>query len=447
MKNKLPESFVSRILKQFPQFADELLASLNGPVNPSVHVNIIKGENLFPNHHSVEWNPQGYYLHERPIFTLDPLFHAGAYYSQESSSMFLAHIAKYILDDFPYIRALDACAAPGGKSILLSDAIGDRGFLICNEYNRKRFSILEENLIKWGNGNTILTSLSTGYFKKLPNYFDLILIDAPCSGEGMFRKDENAREEWNPGLPGFCALRQREIIDDLAECIRPGGYLIYSTCTFAEEENMDQVLYLERLGFESVAIPINAQWPIVTLKKGDCEGYAFLPHLVKGEGFFVSVLKKKGVSSSFNLKKQKDSSVYKKITPAFKWLNRSDLSLFVDQEDEIRAYPFAQEEWANIHSVLNHGRPGIPIGKLIRNDMVPHHGLAMSSWLSSDCRSTELSLEDSIRYLRKDQLHLPNSDGWSTVSYENIRLGWIKSMKNRINNYYPVEWRIRMASK
>ena len=186
----LPEEFISRIKAQMPAEADALIASLDFPVQTSVMLNTEKRTDVFEREVHVAWCPNGRILKERPSFTLDPLFHAGCYYPQESSSMFLHHVLRNIEFDNEKLFALDLCASPGGKSIVLSSFLKDNGILISNEIQKSRNYILLENLTKWGTTNTLVTCNDSVAFGSLPGLFDLILVDAPCSGEGMFRKDE-----------------------------------------------------------------------------------------------------------------------------------------------------------------------------------------------------------------------------------------------------------------
>ena len=238
-----------------------------------------------PSSENVAWCKSGYYLDERPLFTADPLFHAGVYYVQEASSMFLEQAVKQY---FPMAdTVLDLCAAPGGKSTLLSQTLAESSLLVSNEIIRSRAYILAENLIKWGNPNVVVTNNEPKDFAILGGFFDAIVIDAPCSGEGMFRKDAGAVEEWSEYNVTLCAARQTEIVSSVWDALKTDGILVYSTCTFNREENEENVQWIcNELGAEVLSIDLQGNSDIT---KSDF-GYRFYPHKTKGEGFFISVL-------------------------------------------------------------------------------------------------------------------------------------------------------------
>ncbi|MBY0432810.1 MAG: RsmB/NOP family class I SAM-dependent RNA methyltransferase, partial [Cyclobacteriaceae bacterium] len=241
----------------------------------------------------VPWADQGRYLSERPVFTLDPRLHAGAYYVQEASSLLLEQALKQSVDITQPLRVLDLCAAPGGKSTHLLSLLSGDSLLVSNEVIRSRASILAENIQKWGYSNVIVTQQDPRDFQRLTGFFDVIVTDAPCSGEGLFRKDPEAMKEWSPNNVELCSQRQRRIVNDVWPALKPGGVLIYSTCTYEEKENMEAVATLTQdFAAESVSLTLNPAWGIATLEKSGCIGYQCYPHRVKGEGFFISVLHK-----------------------------------------------------------------------------------------------------------------------------------------------------------
>jgi 16S rRNA C967 or C1407 C5-methylase (RsmB/RsmF family) len=261
----------------------------------------------------VPWCPQGFYLDARPSFTFDPLFHAGAYYVQEASSMFIDHILKTIR---PYkqdpIRVLDLCAAPGGKSTLLNSALQSSDLLVANEIIKTRVPILSDNLNRWGTSNTIVTNNDPKDFNAIHSFFDVILVDAPCSGSGMFRKDPAAMNEWSEGNVNLCHQRQQRILADVYPALKEDGYLIYSTCSYAHQENEDILDWLcAEFDLESIRIPIYTEWGIVETESPlqKAWGYRFYPGKVKGEGLFAACLRKKvssgGVSNYKNSAQQR----------------------------------------------------------------------------------------------------------------------------------------------
>lgn len=236
----LPEHFIHAIRTDRPGDAEALLNALDAPSPVSIRWNPYKSGPATDGT-PVPWNRYGRYLASRPSFTADPLFHAGAYYVQEASSMFVEHILRSAMPETEGLRILDACAAPGGKTTIYSTLAGAEGIVVANEVVRSRAAVLADNVRKWGIGNTVVTSNDTAHFTPLREWFDVVAVDAPCSGEGMFRKNPDARSEWSTANTEMCAARQRRIVSDLWDALKPGGILIYSTCTFNRRENEDNV--------------------------------------------------------------------------------------------------------------------------------------------------------------------------------------------------------------
>ena len=240
---QLPAAFESQMISLLGEQAfEKFKLAVNQPAQTSIRLNEAKG--YFPTwpKSPIDWSQQGFRLEERPSFTLDPAFHAGAYYVQEASSMFIDHLLRSI--EVPKGVYLDLAAAPGGKTTLLSSYLGEEGLLLANEVIQARTQVLKENSIKWGLGNIVVTNNGPEHFAPLEGFFDLVLVDAPCSGEGMFRKDPDARDEWSPDHVQLCALRQKRIMDQAGGLVKAGGYLIYSTCTFNEVENEGMIDFL-----------------------------------------------------------------------------------------------------------------------------------------------------------------------------------------------------------
>jgi len=238
-----PEEFIKRISTQKYLDADGLLGALREESPVSIRINKLKWDSEPENAEAVPWCSSAYYLASRPSFTLDPLYHAGCYYPQEASGMFIEQVIKQLVDTSGYLKVLDLCGAPGGKSAHISSLIGRESLLVSNEVIRQRSAILAENITRWGVSNTVVTRNDPSVFSRLPGFFDLILVDAPCSGEGMFR-DRIAVDEWSPGNTLLCAERQRRILADVWPALKTGGILIYSTCTFNPGENEENVLWL-----------------------------------------------------------------------------------------------------------------------------------------------------------------------------------------------------------
>ena len=294
LQTPIPALFSDQLRELLPTEAEALLASLDEEASVSVRLNRRKTETppaSLPIGEAVPWaKPVGFYLDGRPAFAADPLWHAGVYYVQEASSMLLRLVAP-LLGEEP-LRALDLCAAPGGKSTLLLDLLPEGSTLVSNELIRSRAQILAENIQKWGGVHSVVTSTEPQRLGRLREQFDFILVDAPCSGEGMFRKEEEARRQWTPGLVESCARQQREILDDIWPALAPGGLMVYSTCTFNRQEDEDMLAYLiEELGAEPVALPELPE-PITPSPLSSYPCYRMMPHRLRGEGLFMAVVRK-----------------------------------------------------------------------------------------------------------------------------------------------------------
>ena len=393
----------------------------------------------------VPWHVDGYYLSRRPQFTLDPLFHAGCYYVQEASSMFLGEVLnQYVKRDS---IVLDMCAAPGGKSTLISQYLGEEGLLVSNEVVRQRVFVLSENIQKWGNGNTVVThNYAADVGNKLQNLFDCILVDAPCSGEGMFRKDAGAVEEWSPKNVQECVARQCEILDDVWDALKPGGVLIYSTCTFNQEENEQNVKWIiEELGAELLPIAYDPTWGIV---EGN-PGYHFYPHKVKGEGLYMCALRKLGAPAAFRMPKSKVQAPKTKIDGEAEmrtWLKHPDRWVIRQQDRFMSAYPAKYKELIEyISTQFICISTGFGIGELRGKGVAPQHSLAMLKDLNKQAFvCADLTLEQALAYLRNEALVLEGvAQGMVLVTYDGVPLGFVKNVGNHCNNLYPKEWRIR----
>jgi 16S rRNA C967 or C1407 C5-methylase (RsmB/RsmF family)/NOL1/NOP2/fmu family ribosome biogenesis protein len=455
---KLPETFVTRMKKylgekEYTEFAE----SLEKEPRVSIRINPFKQVDLKMDMTAVAWNNEGYFLPERPSFTLDPLFHAGCYYVQESSSMFIGHILNFIEAPKNGIF-LDLAAAPGGKSTLLSSYLGEEGFLVANEVIKTRANILKENIIKWGLGNTMVTQNDPEHFRELEGFFDLVLVDAPCSGEGLFRKDQEARNEWSEDNVNLCALRQERILDQAGALVKGGGHLIYSTCTFNEKENEDMVRFIcSEYAYEPVRIPLDPKWGIreskIETEDDTFFGYRFYPHLVKGEGLFVSVFKRPEdayVQEPKKIKDFKHSHIKAANRPESQKLI-SDLGLEIEsrfynlQESFFWTNTTHQTHFEFLCRFLNIRYFGVELGKFNKDQFIPNHEFAVSILPKKGFTKYELNLDQALTFLRKEDMEVSDiPEGWVLVSYQNIPLGWIKNLGNRINNNYPKEWRIRI---
>lgn len=452
MSNFLPNSLVKK-LGANPLFntAEFIRVHEETQRATSIRLNTRKLEECpFSSTGMVPWCKSAFYLKERPIFTLDPLFHAGGYYPQDASSMFIDHIIHELKIDSKPVYALDLCAAPGGKSTLLNSSLHPDSLLVANEIIKTRVNILQDNLTKWGNANTVVTNNDPSAFDRLPGYFDIMVVDAPCSGSGMFRKDADAIDEWSEANVKLCSERQQRILAESIAALKTGGYLLYSTCSYSEEENEDIADWLIGTGdFESIEIAIDDNWGIVhtTSVEYTAHGYRFYPHKLDGEGFFITVLRKIAEQSTFNRKriKPEKSDVPKGILDT--WILDVDEFFPFIHHDDLYIFPKKYEnDLKYLQNVLYLKNAGINIGKLNRKELIPSHALALSNVLNPNVQSLEFTLEEAQNYLRKENLTLgadsPNIKGWALAKYKGMSLGWMKILPNRINNYYPKELRI-----
>jgi 16S rRNA C967 or C1407 C5-methylase (RsmB/RsmF family)/NOL1/NOP2/fmu family ribosome biogenesis protein len=416
----------------------------------SIAASLPTPDSELPTQEKIPWSTYGYYLPLRPSFTFDPLFHAGLYYVQEASSMFLEQVLRQTTDLSKPLRILDLCAAPGGKSTLIQSLMSKESLLVSNEVIKSRAAVLEENIVKWGVENVIVTNNDPGNFSRLENYFDVIVIDAPCSGSGLFRRDPEAINEWSENNVQLCSQRQQRIIADVWPSLKEDGILIYSTCSYSREED-EEILDWMGEGFrvEGIRLKVEDEWNIVeTISSGgDAFGYRFYPDKLKGEGFFVAALWKKE-GAAFNSTKPGKNRVEKINKPEEAlikpWLQEGLDMIFFKQQDDIIGLPSClQDEIPVLQSALYIKKAGTRIGKLAGKDLIPDHQLALSNITSKNIVSVPLNREQAIQYLRKEEVQVStNHKGWSLVSYEGHSLGWIKALPNRINNYYPKEWRI-----
>ena len=390
----------------------------------------------------IPWTEHGSYLASRPSFTFDPLFHAGCYYVQEASSMFLEQALKQTVDLSQPLKVLDLCAAPGGKSTHLLSLISKDSLLVSNEVIRSRGNILNDNIVKWGCNNVIVTNNDPRDFQRLQNYFDVLVVDAPCSGSGLFRRDVEAIEEWSEQNVALCSQRQQRILADVLPALKSGGVLIYSTCSYSTEEDEEICNWLgKELSIVNCQLSIDNNWNIVQSNGG----YRFWPDKVKGEGFFIACFKKEAGDN--------DETYVPKIKPEkfsnqeMEILNKNVTAeglAFLRHGKNIHAVP--EKLLADVDFLLSKLRIvnyGTKVGEIIKDKLIPDHALALSNIIGDKIPRLELSYEQAIQYLKKKELSLQtDKKGWSLVTHHGHPLGWINILSNRINNYYPKELRI-----
>ena len=447
----LPFDFIEQMRPLLGGELDAFLQSLQTERETSVRLNDkVPYESLTVLHESgmseVPWCPDGYYLKRRPQFTLDPLLHAGCYYVQEASSMFVDEVLAQLVN--PDSVVLDMCAAPGGKSTLISQYLGEEGLLISNEVVRQRVFILSENIQKWGNGNTIVThNQARDFGDKAENLFDCVLVDAPCSGEGLFRKDEGAVDEWSLRNVDMCAERQRDILRYVWPALKPGGIMIYSTCTYNPKEDEENALFIrDTLGADIVPVDTDPSWNIVQSAKA---GYHFYPHKTRGEGFYLCVLRKREVPfTPFRVKpgKERGNKPVEGLGELQSWLLHPERWVIRQSDRFTDAYPRRYKdliEWFSTHFTCI--STGFGIGEVRGKHVAPQHSLSMVKDFRKEMfPQVELSLEMAQAYLRSEALILPEQpSGYLLMTYKNVPLGFVKNVGNHSNNLYPNEWKIR----
>lgn len=394
----------------------------------------------------VPWCDNGHYLSNRPVFTLDPFFHQGSYYVQEASSMFLEQLIRQNISDQRPLRVLDCCAAPGGKSTHLLDLLPAGSLLVANEVIRSRVPMLVHNLVKWGCSSVAVTSSDPENFSNLTGIFDIILIDAPCSGEGMFRKDPAAAIHWSPENVTLCASRQQRILESVWPALRENGLLIYSTCTWNSAEDEENLAWLRaNRTCEPVTLKTNPDWGVEEINFQGATGYKFFPHRLSGEGFFTGALRKTSAENEVPLRMpRKPTAVSSRghvenllIEPGKFHLRMAGETICADPAEHLSLIEKLKEQ-------VNVIRCGISIGRWAGQRFIPEHDFALSVDRNPDAfPSTSLSTEDAIRYLRKDAVQADGS-GITLLTHGGLGMGWGNFLPGRMNNLLPTNWRIRM---
>lgn len=450
----LPPAFQAQMQAQL---GAEYAAFENALVQETpVSIRINSRKNAYPVNdlEPVPWCEEGFYLPERPSFTLDPLFQGGAYYVQEASSMLLSEAVKQTVNLNRPLRVLDLCAAPGGKSTLLASMLHADSLLICNEVIRSRVSVLRENIDKWGLPNVVVSNHDPEDMPNLAGFFDVVVVDAPCSGEGLFRKDTDAIDEWSEANVQLCSARQKRILAAAAPLLDERGILIYSTCTYNDAENLDSMRYLAENGFRNRALELPAEWNVVEKISGNAVGYQCYPHRVKGEGFFISVFQKKSFTAAVKLDARTFRSIRalrpRETASASKWLeNPAEFSFWEKPNGDVMALPKALEkEFLFLDSAIRNKGFGLEMGQFKGTDFIPSHTLALSTAINQNLPAISLNKEDALRFFKKENLIFDEPlKGWLLAQYQGVNLGWLKGVGNRVNNYLPKDWRIRMDIK
>lgn len=436
---KLPKDFTLRMQKRLPQEEfDHFIAAYNQETLPVIRLNPVKyfTEDL----PGVPWFENGKYLKERKRFITDPLWHAGAYYVQEPSSMILGYIYSQLYKEYAPKRALDLCAAPGGKSTLLQSLLPSESVLVANEVIKSRVQILKENHMRLGmSDHLLITQNDPRDFKKLVGYFDYMQVDAPCSGEGMFRKDTVAEREWSLANCQLCSERSERILNDILPALSKNGYLVYSTCTFNPDEN-EHLLHKisQNHSIESIAFNFPADWGITEVEHHGIYGYYFYPHKVQGEGLFVSVFRKLDGEEfkAIQLPKKNKSTEVKEL------ISSED----IQQKESTYHWksPVLTGTEKDLQKYLNIIYAGIELGEQKGKNFIPSQALANYHKKLHYFNSVEVDENQALAFLRGNDPNLTlDQKGFYLLTYQGLGLGFIKYLGNRSNNYYPKPWRIK----
>lgn len=441
---KLPGEFIKQLRGLMPDEWEALADAICG-TEPSVavRVNGLRGMSVPQGARQVPWCPAGFYTAGRPAFTFDTDWHAGRYYVQDASSMFIAHVVRHLVQE--PVRYLDLCAAPGGKTTAAMQALPAGSTVVANEIVPARARVLADNVTRWGNPRCVVTSNAPTHIGKFTHFFDVIAADVPCSGEGMMRKDNEAVAQWSPTLVEQCALRQREILTDVWDALRPGGLLFYSTCTYNRQENEEMVEFIvNELGASPVEVPVEDTWNIHPAIGSDYPCYRFMPHRVDGEGLFMAALRKCGDSRRQDARSKVKPPKNADET-AKKWMNSPSDYCIDLQGDTLIAVPrdMAQEA-AALRAALNVLHAGVELATVMGRKTVPHHALALSAALAHGAFPLcEADYPTALRYLRGEAVTLRDAPrGHVLVTHKGAVLGFANNLGNRANNMYPKGLRI-----
>ena len=444
----LPIAFTERMRKQLgAEEAESLFVALDSVSPVAVRLNPAKcgEEGVWSNGGAIAWSKNGRKLKERPSFTLDTAFHAGAYYVQEAASQFIDYIIAG--EELQGKRVLDMCSAPGGKTTIYSTAVGEEGLVVANEYVRSRANILADNVRKWGMGNVLVTNNAPEHIAQFEGWFDMVAVDAPCSGEGMFRKEEVAREDWSEEAVKMCAARQLSIVREAWQSLRDGGLFIYSTCTFNEDEDEGLLrAFIEETGdvFEpSQSVEIDDAWGIVKGEVGAFQTFRFFPHKTDSEGLFVAIARKAEPTTQHTPKARKrvmqevDKNSRKELA---KWLQHPDNYTFAMVADTIYAYPSVQFKAVQALSEgLTAIYSGVAMGQIFKGKLKPDWALSQYIGFERTAAAVEeVDEERALDYLRKRDIAVGDmAEGINLITHKGRALGFAKRVGARCNNLYP----------
>lgn len=465
-----PEAFETQTKALLGPDFSAFLAALASepPVSLRINPSKLQWAAPLPASQKIPWCPTGLYLPKRPIFTLDPFFHAGGYYVQDASCMLLETALKALLAERSAqspLRVLDLCAAPGGKSTHLAQTLPPDALLISNEVVPARARILSENLSKWGRDRILVSQNQPSDFQALPFQFDFILVDAPCSGEGLFRKQPEAIQEWSEKQVHICRARQTEILQSIWPCLKAGGHLIYSTCTWNRSENEDVLLaFAEQTPLHFLPLDFPSAWGVQV--SAELPLYRAWPHHIPGEGFSLALLQKDPHTPPANQPPQREkplrlstrkskansgqstppNAFTAQLTP---WLKQAQNSDILFHDGHFWLWPAAEQ--AFLAAASNHLKllnQGLCLAELKGQDLRPAPALALSAALNPQAFARqELDLPAALNYLRGESLPVSShpQTGWILLEYAGLSLGWAKATPSHLNNAWPKAWKIRQA--
>ena len=423
----LPEAFLERMKLQLGEAYPDFLESLERPRAVALRFNPLKEDkpSLPFTGESVPWEPMGYYYDPQSRPGLHPYHEAGVYYLQEASAM----SAVALLDPQPGEWICDLCAAPGGKTTQIAGRMVGEGFLLCNEWSPKRAKILSRNIERMGIANALVTNENVDKLaKRLPGMFDRVLIDAPCSGEGMFRKEEAAITDWSPDTVQMCANRQAEILEEGAKLVRPGGRLVYSTCTFAPAENEETLERFLQTHPEFAPETVDAPW----FTPGPMGSFRLWPHKLLGEGHFVAVLRRAGEDDR-EFPRCKPQPLPKEWT---EFAQKLRITLPTGQPVQFgQSLYWAPEATPDLKG-LRVLRPGLELGEIKKGRFEPAHALAL--WLRDCANRLDLSADTAelCAYMHGETIPTDRKD-WCLVTVDGYTLGWGKGDGKILKNHYP----------
>lgn len=458
---RLPPEFVCTLAALGADAVGLAEALEEGSPAVALRINRAKGATTPGGLRNVGWCADGFYLEQRPLFAADPAWHQGLYYVQEPSSM-AASAAMAQLVQMAHnekegpLRVLDACAAPGGKTIGIVDCLADDDLVVANESDARRCAILLENIAKRGAPNVVVSQGDARLFGTMREAFDIIAADVPCSGEGMMRKEEVARSQWSPALVASCAALQQSILTALWSALRPGGYLLYSTCTFNSAENEDNIAYLvKNLGAESIALELEAVPGVAPSIAPGIHGCRFYPGRIEGEGQFVAALRKPGLPAPGSTAPRKPRGQKKEAAMAVSSLRNMIIEpekyIFTGGE-AIEAIPAAHAGFVkDLAAATRLMRGGLPVATLRGRDFAPSYELTASVALRGDALPrVELDAGAALDYLRGQALtDLPAAirSGYLVACHSGIVLGPAKCAGRRANNLFPARMRLRIEAE